>query len=228
VNDLDISDFNKARSFLLGWSVLVFCLWFFGADLTAFKLLGNEIKLTKNVSEVWLLLGCVNIYLWFRYLQMVPDGGFNFDGAMNEVYDGVLRLWVTVRMMFYDRWQIKISQKRFNGSRVKVYRPEVAMKRHSLMVMGSPVPAHRLTLVERASMEVRYISQVTLVGGTTIDGDSFKKSIKPSGFLAVVLKLFAFSVGIFIVPWFANYLLPVLIGAGTAGLAISKWWLMKL
>lgn len=227
MNDLDVSDFNKARSFLLAWSILVFCLWFFGADLTAFKLLGNEIKLTKNVSEVWLLLGCANAYLWFRYLQMVPKGGFNFDGDMNEVYDDVLRWWVAIRLVFFDRWRIKYQQHKLNGFKVKIYRSSAVMRRFNVVSKGAAVPPYRLNLPDRAAMDVSYLYQITQEKGGTIEGWGFGSGVQPNAFLAAALKVVAFVKGIFVVPWFTTYLLPVLVGSGATVLAIDQWWLIN-
>lgn len=227
MGDLDVADFNKARSFLLGWSVLIFCLWFFGADLSAFKLLGNEIKLTRNIENVWLLLALVGVYLWLRYYQRLPKKSLNFNEDMNEVYDGVLRVWVKVRLVFFDRWKLKSDQFKFNSSKLKIHRVQIKMMRVEVQKGRDSVEAYDLSTSERVSMEVEYYTTL-FVGTNTIEGWSHKRNISPPIILALAFKVVALIKGVFTASWFSDYLLPMFVGAGAVVLAIRQWLLITL
>lgn len=90
VGETDTPDFNKARGYLIGFSTVVLLLWYFGADLSTFKLLGNEIRLKENVQNVWMVLAGINAYLWLRLYQRTPEGSFRFDLTMHDLYEKTL------------------------------------------------------------------------------------------------------------------------------------------
>lgn len=228
MGDLDVSDFNKARSFLLGWSVLIFCLWFFGADLDSFKLLGNEIKLTRNLESVWLLLACVEIYLLFRYFQRVPEGAFNFNREMNNVYDGVLRSWVRVYLLPVERRKIQTQQRTLNNYEVVVSSPRFEMKRFEFENAIPPQMACDLSLSVRASMRVEYFCQY--YDGVKIVSEKYSPpvDVELPGALVRALKMVAVIKGVFVVSWFTDYLLPMVVGIGVGTLALYNWWVINL
>ena len=128
----DGRDINKARGFLLTYSALVLALWYFGADLTQFKLMGNEVQLHQRTNSVWLVLAGLNAYFWFRYYQRMPPESLNFDKPMDGLYEESLE-WLALKLDFKELKQKVADGFKFRGTpnqefRISAYNAKVTRR----------------------------------------------------------------------------------------------------
>lgn len=228
----DEGDFKKARGFLLTYSALVLALWYFGADLTHFKLMGNEVQLHQRTGSTWLVLAVVNVYFWFRCYQRVPTLGLYFDEPMNDLFDETL-VWVAKKLK--SRALSKNAQEHFSAT----YEPTLEM------IMGSPsVEAtarndarieqgkstkelpdlHDISHVARTAVTL-YVSYSTRENGVLRQFAGFGRIVyKPRAWLTWPLKAFVIARGAFITPWFTDHIAPLALGGITTALALWKWY----
>ena len=233
MGDTDSPDFNKARGYLIGFSVVVLLLWYFGADLSSFKLLGNEIKLNENVENVWLVLASINAYLWFRLYQRMPAGSFSFDMAMHELYDSSLislsRLVYTKqirrRALEYVKEGVagtpEIKKMKFGGGGRMTYLKDISNDKE--VEKNSLAQIRDMSYLYRN--EIRFnLSISCLVDGSEYSsrGNIYLKT--PHRLLAYVVKGYVFVKGALLSPWFADHIVPFILGAFAICVALFKWW----
>jgi hypothetical protein len=234
MGDTDSPDFNKARGYLIGFSVVVLLLWYFGADLSSFKLLGNEIKLNENFENVWLVLASINVYLWFRLYQRMPAESLSFDMAMHELYDSSL---VNLSKFVYRRQirkqaleyvedgvhgtpEIKIIKIGAGGKMTylnKISRQSEAWEKESVAMIRKMPYSYR--------NEIRF----TLYTSCLVDGADHSSHgnlyIKtPHRLIAYMVKGYVFIKGALLSPWFADHIVPLILGAFAVVVAFYKWW----
>lgn len=224
MDEFDARDFNKSRSLLVGWSVFVFCLWFFGADLKDFKLMGNEIKLTRNSEEVWLLMGLATSYLWFRCYQHLPQNALRFNADMNEVYDGLLRIWPRLRLWLRDLKDIREFRESLGASPVsKITGMRFKMIRFEHEEGRVSKPTWKQTNEERTKMKVDYYYLAGKPGVGTEEGWGFPRFIVVPLYISLALKVVAILIGVFTKSWFTDYVAPLVVGAAVALLSLHQW-----
>jgi hypothetical protein len=234
MGDTDSPDFNKARGYLIGFSVVVLLLWYFGADLSSFKLLGNEIKLNENIKNVWLVLAVINLYLCFRFYHRMPAGSFRFDVAMHGLYDSSL---VSLSKFVYKKQMKKraleyvedgvegtpeIKMVKFGASGKMTYlkrvpkQSEVSEKDTVAIIKDMPY-SHR--------NEIRFsLYSTSLVNGAEHYSIDKFYMLTPHRLLAYVVKGYVFVKGALLSPWFADHIVPFILGVFAICVAIFKWW----
>lgn len=229
----DEGDFKKARGFLLTYSALVMALWYFGADLTQFKLMGNEIKLHQRTDSAWLVLAVVNIYFWFRCYQRVPRLGLYFDAPMNDLYDKIL-VWVAVK---FKRWTLK------KLGREQIDRHDIpSLKIQSMFISGEATgrstqeedqrkygdEAPDLYQISRES-RTKILIQARFVIAENSQWDQNRNiyerfNYEPSALITWPVKAFVIVRGAFVTPWFTDHIAPLVLGGISTILALWKWW----
>lgn len=218
----DEGDFKKARGFLLTYSALVLALWYFGADLTQFKLMGNEIKLQHRTESAWLILAIVNVYFWFRCYQRVPNLGLHFDGPMNELYDTAL-VWSALR---WKRLALnKTVQKNFHSN----YRSEGTIQMDSPFGKATArlntSPLHQISRADRTRINLyRNYSHTKVDGQTKTNAGGGYLEYKPTALFTWPVKTFVIMRGVFITPWFTDHVAPLVLGGVSIILALCKWY----
>lgn len=235
MGDTDTPDFKKARSYLIGFSSVVLLLWYFGADLSAFKLLGNEIKLKENVQNVWMVLAGINAYLWVRLYQRTPEGSFRFDIAMHDLYEktliDVMKRLQKKQMRTHVLEQIEQSPDTVEGE-VKLvgFTPKGKMTYLTRPTPPGREAPDRLTVIR--SMPPAYRNEINYgfyirytVGSSEHHqqgGQGFVTS--PSNWVARLVKWYVFARGAIVSPWFFDHVTPFLLGSASIGAALFKWY----
>lgn len=232
MHETDAPDFNKARGFLIGFSLVVFLLWFFGADLTKFKLLGNEIDLHKNVQHVWLMLAIVNSYLWFRFLQRLPEGRVCIDKRMHEILDESLVAWCKVthhRQAFRKASQELRKEEGANAPKLKrvlasghlAYK--MTLKEDEKQGLGSPDGPWSYGYPLRAKVELhltKITTRGTIYGGLGYDA-------QPSKIAYIAIRGYAFIKGAVVHSWFSDNWWPLIFGCVSIAVALHTWCLVN-
>ncbi|MHC8321414.1 hypothetical protein ACYZT4_12090 [Pseudomonas sp. GB2N2] len=223
MHDIDPTDFNKARGFLIGYSGIVLALWFFGAKLEKFQLMGTEIQLGANVAKAWLVLCLVNAYLWWRYYQRLPAQALLFDDAMQDLYDASLK-WVAIRL--HTQTMKKKLQEMFdtdpNGAdAVEFFRGRALLTCH-----------HKIEEANRTHPEgtdIRYVSrefrtEVRLSFDYRVrtkgEWHPFWQegslcTYNPQAMINWPIKAFVIVRGAFVTPWLTDYVIPLIWGAAS-------------
>lgn len=227
----DGRDFNKARGFLLTYSALVLALWYFGADLTQFKLMGNEVHLHQRTNSVWLVLAGLNVYFWFRFYQRLPVDGLYFDSEMYKLYDAALQRLA----MRLGREKLKQLLVEHVGPRV-LSPADVEIKAYSSQIDERPARASRLASIAKGALKSRfslskYQVKVRLIADYKfrIDGYWTDSSVNHqymrslSAYRTWPLKAFIIAKGALTTPWFTDHIMPLLLGAISTGFALWKW-----
>lgn len=227
----DEGDFKKARGFLLTYSALVLALWYFGADLTQFKLMGNEVQLHQRTSSAWLVLAVVNIYFWFRCYQRVPRLGLYFDEPMNDLYDEAL-VWTALK--FNRKTLNKLAQQSFS----ETYSPSEKMY---ITSYGGKATAR--DTVERDKQrngpEAYHLHELSRADRTKISLSAGYLNVhtekwlppagygrcnyRPTAFFTWPVKAFVIGRGAFVTPWFTDHIAPLVLGGISTSLALWKW-----
>lgn len=235
VGETDTPDFNKARGYLLGFSTVVLLLWYFGADLSAFKLLGNEIKLKENVKNVWLVLAGINFYLWLRLYQRTPAGSFRFDLPMHDLYEKTL-IKVVRRL---SRRKMHAHVLEAIGTAPETVAGEVVIKR--ITSTGRMAYYYNLTTSQQESddrlykirdfphahrNEVVFTCTVNYNVGssnqTQRGGNAFVTL--PPLWVTTLVKWYVFVRGALVSPWFFDHVTPFVLGVASIGVALFSWW----
>lgn len=235
MGDTDTPDFNKARSYLIGFSSVVLLLWYFGADLTAFKLLGNEIKLKENVQNVWMVLAGINAYLWMRLYQRTPEGSFRFDIAMHDLYEKTLievmkRLQKKQMRKHVLEQVIDSNYKEDGGFKLVGFTPKGRMTYLTRPTPQGREAPDRLTVIR--SMPPAYRNEIGYsffvrynVGSSEHNqqgGQGFVTA--PSRLVATLVEWYVFIRGAIVSPWFFDHVTPFLLGIASIGVALFKWY----
>ncbi|WP_416199810.1 MAG: hypothetical protein ACFWTR_27035 [Pseudomonas shahriarae] len=225
----DGRDFNKARGFLLTYSALVLALWYFGADLTQFKLMGNEVQLHQRTNSVWLVLAALNAYFWFRCYQRIHPAGLNFDKAMDGLYEASLR-WVALtlgRRKLKQEIVSEVAKRSREGAPFKIqsyatqlsYRPT-----HDLSKRQRGVGLKSRILLHEYRVKVYLMAKYKCQSDKGwLDGEGTKYYVM-GVFITWPIKIFIVLRGAFITPWFTDYVAPLLFGFVSTGFALWKWY----
>ncbi|MDD0982885.1 hypothetical protein [Pseudomonas shahriarae] len=227
----DEGDFKKARGFLLTYSALVLALWYFGADLTQFKLMGNEIKLHQRVESVWLVLAGLNVYFWFRFYQHIPRNGLYFDERMNDIYDEALAWTATkLKRAALKRRVAEEFAARHSDEKIKLIRYHGQAVARSVLedeasIQGEDVPGlHQVTRKFRTTVHL----SATFTHTIKLNLVPFSLPVnygnyEPSAAVTYPVKAFAVIRGAFVTPWFTDHIAPLVLGGISTGFALWKW-----
>ncbi|PMV27280.1 MULTISPECIES: hypothetical protein [unclassified Pseudomonas] len=227
----DEGDFKKARGFLLMYSALVLALWYFGADLTQFKLMGNEIKLQHRIESVWLVLALLNMYFWFRCYQRLPTLGLCFDKSMNDLYDTSL-IWSAThlkRRALYKSMYANFAKEYDSVGTITFGKPQVKLRAYFTLTItkaknGNPIQIHQLSRTERTTMELRLQYDRKTADHWSKDAGSGFVLYSPSPWTTLPIKAFTIARGAFITPWFTDYFAPLALGGFSIICALCKWY----
>ena len=235
MGETDSPDFNKARGYLVGFSTVVLLLWYFGADLSAFKLLGNEIKLRENVQNVWMVLAGVNAYLWLRLYQRTPEGSFRFDLAMHDLYEKTLIEVVkrvenkNMRSWFMEQFRTR-SDVVDGDINLISFKPDGEMNHQRNRPSADEDSKDKLTRLRNldaaARNEIHYTfnTHYTFRGAERQDRNSHSFIATPSKTIAGLVKGYVFMRGAIISPWFFDHVTPFILGGMSICVALFNWW----
>jgi hypothetical protein len=227
----DDTDFNKARGFLLTYSGIVLALWFFGAKLTQFKLMGTEIYLEHRTNSVWMVLACLNIYFWFRCYQRLPEDGRRFNEAMHVVLDEAIikitRLTHQRRAFRREAEDIAQDAREAEAPRTLVtlkmsgyleYRAN--LEDESERAGSSPRGPWSYRYPERAKVGFSLLRHTT--SGTIRGGNGYQATPGLGWYrFAVIYTLLK---GAFTLPWFTDYSAPLILGIASTSVSFCMWW----
>lgn len=229
MGDTDTPDFNKARGFLIGYSVVVILLWFFGADLSQFKLMGNEISLRQNIQHVWIVIAVINIYLWFRFFQRLPKGGLRFDENMHNTLDNALiNVCRTIHKgRAFKRVAAEAAEEN-DGKLISMRMSGTLSYRDDLRELGGrefgPTGPWDYSYPHRAKVWFsltkiyeRGRERVTSHGGRGYEAI-------PSKMLYMAVVTYVFVKGAIGLSWFTDNIWPLVLGCFSIGVALHKWW----
>ncbi len=227
----DEGDFKKARGFLLTYSALVLALWYFGADLTQFKLMGNEIKLHQRTESVWLVLAGINVYFWFRFYQRIPSLGLYFDEPMHDLYDHDLAWFgrIVKRRALKRAAEEHFAEKGESSQQMKVFWYEgVATGRDAhaedVRQHGSEVgELHRLGREHRTKLKVSAAYQYTSKGEWVPFPAHVYLDYEPGVAVTSLVKAFTIVRGAFVTPWFTDHIAPLVFGLISTAFALWRW-----
>ena len=225
----DGRDFNKARGFLLTYSALVLALWYFGADLTQFKLMGNEVQLHQRTNSVWLVLAALNAYFWFRCYQRIPPNGLYFDKAMSDIYEASLQnLGLTLTR---PRLRKKIkSEMSSRGMENVQYKIEQYSSRISYRPTRDKTTRLRYAGLKSRILLEEYRVQVftTAQYGYRTDGGAQSSTVHEYQYIYAyftwAVKLYSIFKGALVTPWFTDHIAPLLFGGMSTAFALWKWY----
>lgn len=232
----DGGDFKKARGFLLTYSAVVLALWFFGANLTAFKLMGTEIRLEHRTNSVWLVLACLNTYFWFRFVQHIPSGGFRFDEAMNQLYDDALEKAAIWRKHFELRKRIETvrTENHAPNEKTKFTQGNANLTCYDRLKEDrrenpeGEITLHNYSREQRTEMRVSAYYEFTIDGKWVKYGNhAHLAAYTPSKLFTWTVKAYVTLKGALITPWFTNHIAPLLLGALSTSVALWSWWLVN-
>lgn len=231
MGETDTPDFNKARGYLIGFSTVVLLLWYFGADLSTFKLLGNEIRLKENVQNVWMVLAGINAYLWLRLYQRTPAGSFSFDLPMHDLYEktlvAVVRRLGKKKMRSHILEQIKSTPGTVDGEfKLMSFKPKGKMTHHERNPPKGKESPDKLAMVRGLDSttrnEIRYSFYIHYtVGGSEhhqCGGQAFTTT--PSRSIARLVKWYVFVRGAIVSPWFFDHVTPFVLGGMSISVAL--------
>jgi len=225
----DGRDFNKARGFLLTYSALVLALWYFGADLTQFKLMGNEVQLHQRTNSVWLVLAALNAYFWFRCYQRIPPNGLYFDRAMNGIYEDSLRkLALTLaRRKLRKKTKSELDSRGLENAQYKIeqYSSQISYRptRDKEKSMKSVGLKSRILLTEYrvevlASAKYGYRTDEGWKSATVYEYQTLYV------YFTWLVKLYSIFKGSLVTPWFTDHIAPLLLGGISTAFALWKWY----
>lgn len=226
----DGRDFNKARGFLLTYSALVLALWYFGADLTQFKLMGNEVQLHQRTNSVWLVLAALNAYFWFRCYQRLPAGGLYFDNAMDQLY--VKSLEGVTLFMGRRKLNRKILSDLASRDRAEApftigsYYTQISQRP---LRKDKTLTAKKETLKSRLLLEKYRVKMFMQVKYRFKSDNGWTDSESSDYFdlhavLTWPVKMFVILKGALITPWFTDHIAPLLFGGMSTAFALWKWY----
>ena len=228
----EVGDSSKTRGFLLTYSMVVLALWFFGAELTAFKLMGTEIQLKHRTESVWAVLAFLNIYFLIRFFQHAPSGGFRFDKPMEELYDrSLVRLAVWANYFELRRMVRSIQSEKHLNEKVRFVRGSAQMTWYDRLNddhrnnPGDKWELHQYNRAARTEMKVSVYYEFTCDGKWIPFGDFLRLGVySPHWALAWAVKSYVILKGGLLTPWFTNNIFPLMVGLFSTGIACWKWW----
>jgi len=236
MGDTDTPDFNKARSYLIGFSTITMLLWYFGADLSTFTLLGNEVKLKENANDVRMVLGVINAYLWLRLYQRTPAGSLRFNLEMHELYESnlisTMKFLKKGEMRRHALQMIKEAPRVGNATTKLIkFTPRGKMAYDtSSSIIPQEHPTNKLEVIRKLSNESRneidysfYIYCKVNENDSHISGGQIL-TVTPRSPITMAVKLYTFAKGSLVSPWLFDHVAPLILGALSTGVAFSKWW----
>lgn len=235
MGETDTPDFNKARGYLIGFSAVVLLLWYFGADLSTFKLLGNEIRLKENVQNVWMVLAGINTYLWLRLYQRTPEGSFRFDLSMHNLYEKTLIAVVKrLRRQQMRNHVLELVEQppgTVDGEfKLISFNPKGRMTHHDRAPPKGIESPDKLTMLRKLHStvrnEIRYSFYIHYRVGESehhLSGGQVFTTI-PSQLVATLVKWYVFVRGAIVSPWFFDHVTPFVLGGMSICVALFNWW----
>lgn len=235
MGETDTPDFNKARGYLIGFSTVVLLLWYFGADLSAFKLLGNEIKLKENVKNVWLVLAGINVYLWLRLYQRTPAGSFRFDLPMHDLYEKtlikVVRRLSKLKIYAHVLDGITNGPAAVTGAVVILRVASTGkMAYHFNASVKEKGADHKLSMIRDFPHDHRNRVMYTCTVSYRVGSSDHTRSggrpfvILPPLWVTKLVKWYVFVRGAFVSPWFFDHVTPFVLGVASICVALFSWW----
>ncbi|MBD8604722.1 hypothetical protein IFT80_18960 [Pseudomonas sp. CFBP 8771] len=232
MSDLDESSFPKARSLLLAYSGVVLALWFFGAKLEQFQLMGTAIQLNERVDQAWLILALLNLYLLVRYCQRLERFALHFDEPMNDLYDIRLKRTAIALRQFAMK---KDMRRRFTAKPDGPTAHKFAWGK-AWLTCYSKIEAENERHPE--GVDIRFVSrsyrtemklsyEYRLVGGNE---ENYSNKIRqfetyiPSFFTNLLIKALVIVKGAFVTPWFTDFVAPLIFGAGSTLAAVYMYF----
>lgn len=228
MHDIDPTDFNKARGFLIGYSGIVLALWFFGAKLEKFQLMGTEIQLGANVGKAWFVLCLVNAYLWWRYYMRLPAHTLRFDDPMQDLYDISLK-WVAIHI--HRRAMKKKLREMFEEDPNGAEAVEFSHGRGWLTCHGK-IEADNMA--NPGATDIRFVSRAfrtevrlsfdyrirTRGEWNPFWAEGQLCTYKPSALITWPVKAFVIMRGAFVTPWLTDFWVPLIWGAASTAAAL--------
>lgn len=235
MGETDTPDFNKARGYLIGFSTVVLLLWYFGADLSTFKLLGNEVRLKENVQNVWMVLAGINAYLWLRLYQRTPEGSFRFDLVMHDLYEATLIK--AVRRLSKSKMKAHVLELIDAGPETVPGDIEIdrvastgRMSHHLKMSAQEKESVDKLSRIRgfphAYRNEIVYTCTVRYrIGGSTHTQSGGQAFVTvPPLTVTKLVKWYVFARGAIVSPWFFDHVTPFVLGGMSICVALSNWW----
>lgn len=228
MGDTDTPDFNKARGFLIAFSVVVLLLWFFGADMTRFKLLGNEVDLRENILHVWGVIGISNFYLWLRFFQRIPRRGLRFDEQMHVLLDecliSVCRLRDRGSVFKAAALDAESEGDKLVELKMKGYMPfRTQLEQEKDRGEYAPTGPWDYQFPSRARVEFTLTRTINSEGRVRFSHGGSGHESNPSKTLYRATVLYVFVKGAIVHSWFTDNIWPLLIGGVATVLALTDW-----
>jgi len=241
----DTLDKNKSRGFLIGYSSIILTLYYFDADLSTIKLLGNEIRLQNNINSIWMVLALINLYLLVRYMHRLPKNWWKFDEEMHQKCDEWIKFFCRIRhkktasklltnlikirhdnIFNFDKAKISIQKiqiklcfvpctEQINGEQIERFHPD---QRNRLLKNLS-----RFKLIQTTKINY-HIEHET--GTTKFDWDC-DIPITPNEFTSSLITTLTILTGAIHKPWFFDVVGPILMAMTSIILSVIKWALIN-
>lgn len=231
MHEVDSADYNKARGFLISFSLLVLLLWFFGIDIAKLKVMGSQLELHRNGEYVWLIVATVNAYLLLRFFQRLPERALLPDEWMHKVLDECL---ISICRRLYKRDAIRFVEKEMEEDEsgpVKILKLKMvglpAYHQEIENIQSGPYGAKypwNYSYPERA--EVSYmLTKVYMRGKQRVTSSGGRRyEVTPHRYVYVLIFVYAFLKGMAGKPWFTDNVMPLLLGALSVSAALSEWF----
>jgi len=230
VHEVDSPDYNKSRGFLIGFSLLILLLWFFGVDITKFKIMGSQLELHRNGEYVWLVVALINAYLLLRFYQRLPERALKPDAAMHKLFDECL---VSMCSRLYRRDAIRFAQKEMEedeGVPVRIlklrmggllsYHEEIEKVQSDQYGAKHP---WSYSYPERAEVSY-FLTKVYMRGEQRVTSSGGRcYEVTPHRYVYIIIFLYAFIKGMAGKPWFTDNFCPLLLGVVSVAVAIAEW-----
>lgn len=229
VHEVDSPDYNKARGFLIGFSLLVLLLWFFGIDIAKLKVMGSQLELHRNGEYVWLIVALVNAYLLLRFFQRLPERALKPDARMHEVLDECL---VSICRRFYKRDATRFAQKEMekdDGVPVKILNLRMSgllvyhqeMEKMQSEPYGAKYPWN-YGYPERAEVSYSLTKRYLRGQERVVSSGGSRYEITPNRPLYFLIYFYAFLKGMAGKPWFTDNVCPLLLGVASVSAAFAE------
>lgn len=241
MDETDTLDKNKSRGFLIGYSSILLALYYFNADLSTIKLLGNEIKLQNNIKSIWLVLAFINAYLILRYVQRLPTNWWRFDNEMQEKCDE----WIKVICKI--RHKRKISEKltylikkrhnhafNFDTSTVNITDTKPypnfvpcteEFNGNSVIKFSTETRNHNIKNQERFVLiqQIRANYQVEGNGKQGTFTEDYKIQTIANKPMKACITMLTILTGAIYKPWFCDIVAPIIMGLFSTAFSMLKW-----
>ncbi|QKL03186.1 hypothetical protein GEV39_18210 [Pseudomonas sp. NY5710] len=230
MHEVDSPDYNKARGFLIGFSLLVLLLWFFGIDIAKLKIMGSQLELHRNGEYVWLVVASINAYLLLRFYQRLPERALKPDASMHKVVDECL---ISMCKRLYKRDANRFAQKALEedeGVPVKILRLRMGgllsyheeIERVQSDQCGAKHPWN-YSYPERAELSYSLIKVYIRRGEQVTSHGGRRYIVTPHRVIYSLIFMYAFFKGLLGKPWFTDNVIPLMLGILGVSVALSQW-----